>query len=187
MIYLSKGIMPWKTDGTDVPVSHCGALHKLTGVQAELWIDGRLRVGSTQSSEQESELKALAGLGIAECCDDTGSSATYRLLTNCSICPVRVKRPFRLLDRTERRLWHWISGAGLRLTMAEMVLLTERSIKPTLKLLGEENRQALTELIYTADTIHDGILETVMEKSPERDRAVRSVLGLLRKEQIFLI
>ncbi len=71
--------------------------------------------------------------------------------------------------------------------MAELTLLLERGVAPVPELLGAENRQALTEVLYTTDTIADGILETLMEKSPARDAAVRAVLGLLRKKKVYLI
>lgn len=187
MMYLSKGILPWAASVGEVSVSHCGALHKLTGVQSGLWIAGQHSLGNTQGAEQDAALKTIAALGIVECCDDTDDAAVFRMLTNCSICPARVKRPCRLLNRSERRLWKWIAGAGLHLTMAELVLLAERGIKPSPRLLGTENRQTLTEEIYSADTIYDGILEALMEKSPARDQIVRSILGLLRKKQIYLI
>lgn len=187
MIYFSKGILPWKPNDESVSVSHCGMLHKLTSAQAELWLAGQHKPGHTQNAEQESALKALSELGIVECSDDSGNTAIFRLFTNCAICPVRVKATPALLNRQERHVWQWVKGAGLRLTMAELILLTERGIKPDPALLGEQNRQALTEEIYTTETIYDGILEARMAKSPARDKTVRAVLGLLRKKRIFLI
>jgi hypothetical protein len=159
MIYFSKGILPWKPPDTGISVSHCGALHKLAGARAALWLEGQYKPGYTQNAGQDTELKSLAELGIIECGSHEGAAALYRLLTNCSICPVRVKSKPVLLNQTERRAWKWIRRAGLRLTMAELVCLTENGIRPVPELLGEDNRQALTEAIYTTDTIYDGILE----------------------------
>ncbi len=68
-----------------------------------------------------------------------------------------------------------------------MVRLEERQLKPTPALLGEEGRQRLTEMIYIAETIPDGILETLMEHSPARDPTVSALLKLLRTGRIFLI
>lgn len=45
MIYLSKGILPWKPSEESVSVSHCGALHKLSDVSAELWLTGNISRG----------------------------------------------------------------------------------------------------------------------------------------------
>lgn len=188
MIYLSKGILPWKPgDEKSASVSHCGMLHKLTGTEAELWLDGQHKPNYTKNVGQEAALRALAEIGIVEYANEENDTAIFRLLTNCAICPVRVKTSPALLNRQERRACQWIKRAGLRLTMAELVLLNERGIKPIPALLGEYNRHALTETIYTTETIYDGILETLMEKSPARDNMVRAVLGLLQKKRIFLI
>ena len=129
----------------------------------------------------------MANLGIIESGGGESGAAFFRLLTNCVICPASGKFAPSLLSRTERRLWKWITRAGLRLTIAELTFLTERGIKPTAALLGPDNRQALTEAIYTAETIQDGILETLMESSPSRDATVDAVLMLLKKKKIFLI
>jgi hypothetical protein len=187
MIYISKGIIPWKPSEGSVSVSHCGALYKLAGVQADLWLAGKYEPRHTRNPEENAALEQLAALGIAECGDGSENAAVFRLLTNSAICPVRAKTLPTLLNQDERRLWRWIRNAGLRLTMAELTLLTERGIKPEAALMGEQNRQALTESIYTTETIFDGILENLMEKSPARDGTVRAVLGLLRKKKIFLI
>jgi len=186
MIYLSKGIAPWKPTEADVSVSYCGALHKLTGVQSALWLAGQHTLGHSRK-EHDAALKQLNALGIVEFNEEAESAAIYRILTNCAICPARQTFSITFLNRAERRLWRWIKRAGLRLTMAELTLLTEREIKPSAELLGEQNRQALTESIYTTETIFDGILENLMEKSPVREETVQAVLGLLSKRKIYLI
>ena len=187
MIYLSKGVVLGKPTGSCVSVSHCGALHKLSGTHARLWLAGQHSPCYTQTPEQDDALGQLVVLGIAECDDSLDGMALFRLLANCAICPTRVKAPPSILNLTERRLWKWVRYAGLRLTMAELTMLTDLGIPPAPELLGEENRQALTEAIYSIDSIHDGILETMMERSPARICAVQAVLGLLRKKKIFLI
>ena len=187
MIYLSKGVLPWKTPQTGVAVSHGGLMHNLSGVQAEMWLDGQYKPSQTQNSKQEAALKDLMGLGIAEAYPDSENTALFRILTNSSICPVKVRSVLLPLNRLERRLWIWIRKAGLRLTIAELTYLTEHNIKPVSTLLWKENRQALTEAIYTTETIFDGILENHMEKSPARDATVNTVLSLLRKKKIMLL
>lgn len=149
--------------------------------------DRQHKPGYTQNKEQEDALNQLAKLGIVEFSDDAGDTAIFRLLTNCAICPVNVKSAPVLMSRPERQVWKWIQKAGLRLTIAELTLLSERGVKPVPALLGEQNRQELTETIYTAETIFDGTLETIMEKSRARDKTVRAVLGLLSKQNIFMI
>jgi hypothetical protein len=109
------------------------------------------------------------------------------LLTNCVVCPVTSAVCAGLWDNPERHLWRWLTKAGLKLTMAELTFLSEHGVEPVPELLGPDNRQALTEIIYTAETIADSILEARMENSPAREQTVRSVLKLLRKDKIFLI
>ena len=186
MTYLSKGKLYRKTKQA-ISISHCGALHKLTGPKAALWLMGQYAPGHISHAEQVAELERLAELGIVECCDNEETAALFRLLANCVICPIR-KRVFTVRwSPAERRLWRWLTRAGLRLTMAELTFLADRGIEPVPALLGERNRQALTEAIYTTDTITDGILETLMEKSPMRDATVQTALTLLRKKKIILI
>ena len=187
MIYISKGLLLLKPSENGASISHCGVLHKLTGEQATLWLAGQYRPGYTDTHAQGIVLKSLAALGIVEYSDAMESAALFRLLINCVICPARAKKRPALLSTGERILWRWIRWAGLRLTIAELTLLAERGIKPAPALLGEENRQTLTESIYTAKTIFDGILETLMETSPARDGTVKAVLGLLRKKKVYLI
>ena len=187
MLYISKGILPWKPKGSVVSVSHCGALHKLSGAQAEFWVLGLHRPGCTRSKEQDAAVLDLAGLGIAEFESSNDGAALFRLLTNCSICPALTRTNLAILTRMERRILRWIRRAGLRLTIAELTLLIEYGIKPIPALLGGDNRQALTEIIYSTETIFDGILETLMEKASSRNRTVKAVMGLLRKKKVFLI
>ena len=187
MIYLSKGIPIMKTPAAGVSVSHCGRLHKLTGEQAALWQDVQYRVVHVSDPLQADALRAMSDLGIIECGENNDDSALFRILTNCAICPVHVRRQPSILTGQERSLLRWIRRAGLRLTMAELVFLVEHGIKPVSGLLGEDNRQPLTEIIYTTETIPDGILEVLMEAAAVRDAVVQSVLGLLRKKKIYLI
>lgn len=42
-------------------------------------------------------------------------------------------------------------------------------------------------MIYFAETIPDGILETLMERSPARDAVVTNLLCLLRTRRLLLI
>ena len=81
----------------------------------------------------------------------------------------------------------WIREAGLRLTMAELVFLLEHAIAPLPPLLGPDNRQSLTERIYTQENIFDNILETQMEHAAARDEVVDALLRLLEKRRILLL
>ena len=91
------------------------------------------------------------------------------------------------LNALESQTLQWLRQAGLRLTMAELVFLREHGIAPSAELLGEENRQALTEAIYTQENIFDNVLEAQMEHASCREEMVRAVLGLLKKKRIVLL
>ena len=186
MKYLSKGL-PFRRSGETLIISHCGKEYELTGERASIWENGRCGFDAALSGSQYTALQELAGQGLAETSVDADTDSLFRLLVNCVICPINDKALAILWNPLERRLWIWLTKAGLRLTIAELVFLIEKDIKPASKLLGDENRQALTETIYTTETIPDGILESRMEQSPARDRTVRAISNLLRKNRIFLI
>ena len=186
MMYLSKGLLLRK-DKNALIVSHCGAEYELTGERAAIWEGGRQEPREI-TPVQEQIIKELAEKnGLAETSPDTGNEAVFRILVNCVICPI-VKPAFPALwSQPERRLYNWITKAGLRLTIAELIYLNENKIEPARGLLGEKNRQALTETIYNANSIADGILESRMELSPELDSTISAVMGLLRRNVIFLV
>ena len=75
MMFLSKGILPWEPSQTSISVSHCGALYKLIGTQAVLWLTGRHEPGHTRNAGQDAALETLAALGIAERSDSAEDAA----------------------------------------------------------------------------------------------------------------
>lgn len=89
--------------------------------------------------------------------------------------------------RTPKELLLWLTEAGLRLTSAELVFLAEHHVAPQINLLGDRNRQNLTETIYTQETIFDNILEVQMEHAAVRDEVVSALLRLLKKKRILLL
>jgi len=186
MSYLSKGLL-LRRSGETLTISHCGAEYELKGERASVWEKGRRGLNEPMGVSQYVALTELSKQGLIEMNSDTEAISFYRLLINCVICPGKAKVATVFWNPMERRLWHWLTKAGLRLTIAELVFLAEKDIKPTIGLLGEQNRQALTETIYTIETIPDGILESRMEQSPARDNTVNAVLSLLRKNKVFLI
>ena len=135
---------------------------------------------------EEKELRHLLKMELVEEVEP-GPVGEYRALTHCIIVPTQYRGISLPLTSDEKYMLQWISGAGLRLTMAELVYLEEHKLEPTPEWLGEENRQKLTERIYTQDTIFDNILETQMEAAACRDHAVKMVLSLLRKKRILLL
>lgn len=187
MRYISKGAVARKCTEEILYVSRCGSDYALSKPMSTLWLEGRFGISQTRSELEEVKLVHLVNIGLAEVAEDDSALAVYRMLTRCVILPARLKRLCRRLNPTERDLWTWISRAGLCLTMAELVFLCSNGIHPAPELLGEGNRQSLTERIYTADTIGDNLLEIEMEKASARDAAVDAVLGLLRKKRLVLV
>jgi len=186
MMYLSKGLLLRKNENA-LTVSHCGAVYELTDERAAVWESGRQEPREI-TPDQEQIIKELAKKnGLVETSPDTGNGAVFRILVNCVICPIEKPTFPALWSQPERRLYNWITKAGLRLTIAELVYLNENRIEPAHGLLGEQNRQTLTETIYNANSIADGILESRMERSPERDGTISAVMGLLRRNVIFLV
>lgn len=187
MKYLSKGMVLRPCTRVIVYVSHCGAEYALTGLQAKLWLEGRFKVAETSTPQQESDLVILSRMGLAEIAEDDFAAGLYRLLTKCVLVPAKLK-PIRVtLNRNEAIAWRWFIGAGLNLTMAEIVFLLSKQVQPVPGLIGRENACALTEVLYDSNSIQDNLMEHEMEREPGRDHAVRTVLGLVRKKRLMLV
>lgn len=165
-----------------------GTDFQLTGLQAELWLNGRY--GFAESGGNILEGKALQQLnrqGLVELVESDEPAAEYRALTQCVLVPAQPQGHRVLLSTREKELLRWLTDAGLHLTTAELVFLAEHCVKPTADLLGERNRQCLTERIYTQETIFDNILEAQMEHAAARDEVVDALLRLLEKRRILLL
>ena len=187
MRYVSKGMVIKQSTEQQLRVTHCGVDHILTGIGASLWLNGRLGIHETKDAREVRHLQELQRLGLVEIAEGAGPLPVYRLLTRCVICPAKLKPARMPLTRMESRVWRWISKAGLRLTIGELTKLITGDILPTSALLGKENAQDLTLLLYAGDLTFDTSPDLQMESSPERDSVVRAVMGLLRKKQIILI
>ena len=186
MLYISKGMIYKISSITEAYVSRCGGEYVLNGSQTALWLAGRFHVAYAENTEQQSVLRQLDSMGLAEVTvpDD---AAYYRLLTNCVICPVNPS-VFRFpLNKDEKLIWKWVKTAGFKLTVSELVYLCEQNITPRPAFFGKDNRHILIHAIYTRETIFNRILAAKMEESPARNRTVSAILGLLRKKRIILI
>ena len=89
------------------------------------------------------------------------------------------------MTRHDHRIWTWLTKASLRLTTSELIRLEEQQTLPEPELLGKAGRQELTNLIYSADTICDRLLDTLMESSSARDSTVATLLRLLQKHRLI--
>lgn len=186
MMYLSKGELTQSSKtGLDY-VSRCGCAYALGPELAGLWKKARLAPQPVPEGREQA-VRRMEASGLVITTEETGTLAAYRLLIGCVICPNSRRWTDRFLTRSVRRIWKWLHEAGLRLTASELVRLEERRVQPTPALLGEDGRQRLTEMIYFAETIPDGILETRMEYSPARDNVVGALLELLRTRRLLLI
>ena len=183
MLYISKGIPRGRVGRERLTVAWRGKEYELEDDDARLWLEGRHDTALAEAMQ----LEALINLGLIDTADADGPLSIYRLLTNCVVCPAPPRFLRWPLCRTERRLWRWIRRAGFHLSLAELVFLLEEDVRPIPELLGEANRQALVEMIYTTETIADRLLEARMEDAFGRDAVVEALLGLLRKHYIMLI
>ena len=184
MIYISKGISK-SSLRKPLKVTRCGKTVQLSGLQAELWHKGRYAFASSQNKAEELALTSLSRSGLAEIQQDGSDTFRYYALTSCVLFPTR--RLNLGLGAGEKELLCWLKKAGLRMTVAELVYLRSRSIRPTRKLLCARNRQVLVEKIYNPHNIADNLLEQQMESENCRDEVVADLLSLLRKKRLVLL
>lgn len=186
MKYISIGAV--MAEGTEHRVTVCRGMNKftLTGDHAAIWLNGRLGFANTRKPTEDTALEYLIRIGLAIKSSDY-AIAEYRTLTQCTIVPADRKYPFLGLSGTEKTILQWLRGAGLVLSMAELVYLIDRKVPLESKYLGSNNTQALVERIYTRDTIFDNILENQMEHAAMREQTVTAVLCLLHKKRIVLL
>ena len=186
MNYLSKGAVLKTSTTQNLCVTLCGIDYMLTGIGAKLWLEGRFQCSIVADARELRHLGKLEEMGLVEVTEKNGADAYYELLTRCIICPAKKKQINYPLASAEAKVWKWISQAGLRLTIGELVKLFESGTEPTSELLGADNTQDLTMLLYRDDLNFDTTLEIKMEDSPQRDEVVNTVMKLLRKKRIIL-
>ena len=188
MKYISKGFVIEGSTEHILKIQRGNCEFQLTGNRAKLWINGRYGVAEADGTNAlyVKELIHLKRIGLVQPVGEE-PEGVFRALTQCIPVPAKSGK-FRLpLNPLENQTLQGLRRAGLRLTIAELVFLREHDIKPEPHLFGEENRQALTETIYTKENIFDNVLEAQMEHASCRDEMVRAVLGLLKKKRIVLL
>lgn len=184
MIYISKGIVKEHSSEALVRIHHCGQDYQLTGLEAALWLNGQFGFASAQSSWATEHLQRM---GLIEKESEDSPVSRYRILSRCICCPVIPQKPTLPLRSANADLMRWLEKAGLRLSTAELVYLTEHGIAPSENLLYEENRHKLVSLIYTSNSIRENTLELQMEYAKCRDTVVKNLLYLLRRKRLVLI
>lgn len=187
MIYIAKGIV--QKDSTEQNIWILRGSHSfgLTGVEAQVWLDGRFGFATAEKADQIRAVKHLFRMGLVEYEMEDSPVARYRILTRCVCCAAAASRLRLPLKSSEKTLLIWLKNAGLRLSMAELVYLTEHKIKPVPELLYVQNRQALTETIYMQSNIKENLLECRMEHADCRDEVTKLLLSLLRKKKILIL
>lgn len=188
MLYLSKGMVQPKSSTDNLWLERGGKPFQLQGMEAAVWLKGRFGFMFAESEAEEQTVIHLADKGLAEMEDEADSVNKYRILTRCVCCPARQRgRMSSRLDERERQIYTWLQKAGIRLSVAELVFLTEYRITAVSGMFGVRNRQKLIETIYTKGNIQDNLLEHQMEKAECRDEVAETLMQLLKKKKILIM
>ena len=126
-------------------------------------------------------------MGLVEYEQEDSLVSRYRILTRCVLCSAANSNASLTVGRFESSILNWLTNAGIRLSMAELVYLHERQIKPTKDILYTDNRQKLVETIYTQENIFDNILECQMEHATCRDKVTAATMVLLKNKKIVIL
>ena len=187
MIYISKGIVKPGSTENNIQIIHSSQAFTLTGINAQLWLDGRYNFNTVNDDITIAALKRLTRMSLVETETDDAPVSKYRILTRCVLCATKNRTSGITINGTERIIHNWIRDAGVHLTVAELIYLQENCVKPEPKYLYAENKQALIERIYTQNTIMDNILECQMEAASCRDYVVDTLIALLKKKRILIL
>ncbi len=186
MLFISKGIPEKGGITAQLRIVSGGQIYTLFGLDEELWLRGRFDIAETYSTTEEQAIRNMLRVGLVEYTSADDPAARYALLSRCMIVPAKPSKR-NALRRDEKILLEWLTGAGIHLNLPELVYLFSNRIRPKQGLLGEENKLALVERIYTDETSDDGILEEMMAKAAKRDDVVDAILGLLKKKRVVLL
>ncbi len=186
MLYVSKGI-PEKGGLTpQLRIVIGGQTFTLFGQEEELWLRGRLDLARTASEQEAQTVRSLFRSGLVESSAQDDPAARYSLLCRCILAPVKPSKR-NALRRDEKIILDWLIGAGIRLSMPELVCLFDHHVRPTKDLLGEDNQQNLLKQIYPDEGEGAETLEERMLHAKTRDAVVDAVLGLLKKKRVVLL
>lgn len=187
MLYLSKGVLCKNSVADNLRVARGNKIIELSESESKIWLLGRFQMEVTNEKEDFAIIKQLSDKGLMEYEDSHTNAAKYFILTRCICCPTITYRIQKPLFGQEKVIMKWLSNAGIRLSVAELIYLIEHKIKPENSLFYTENAQALVETIYTQNTIYDNILENQMLDADCREEVVRLLLHLLSKKRIVML
>ena len=186
MLFISKGIPEKDGISVELRIVVGGRICALFGQEEALWLRGRLGFAETNNRDEEASLQNLLRNGLVEYTSRKDPAARCVILNRCMIVPSKPGKR-NALTKEEKIVLEWVSNAGFRLSLAELVFLYENRIRPTKSPLGEDNRQALTDRLYPDGKIETGAMDSGMESSRARDTVVDAVLGLLKKKRVVLL
>ena len=121
MIYISKGIVQEKSAERNIYVGRGGEVFQLTKVEAQLWLDGRCGFYTAKNASQERAVEHLYIMGLVEFEKEDTLLARYRILTRCVLCAAAGSNVNLTVGRFESSILYWLTNAGIRLSMAELV------------------------------------------------------------------
>ena len=189
MVYLSKGYLKARSGKDEAFLIRAGKEYRLHGIQAVMWM--KVKYGFCET-DSEAGIRAVAGLrdmGLVEAEERADGLAEFRILTRCVCDPVKRRagnRSSARLDEKERQVMTWIRKAGIHLSVAELVFLSELGVWPEKEFLHDRHRQKLVETLYLLDDVGDSRLEDRMERAASRDEVVSTLMSLLKKRQILI-
>lgn len=186
-MYISKGVIVKKLPHRQLLIYHYREQHRLNEKQTVLWQNGTKDFCQTDTLEDERSVIELAKLGLAEITYVVSLREKYILLKKCLICVLQKRRSYRRLTHREKQIMLWLTGAGFRLGIAELIFLIENKIEPTEELFGWENAGKLRllmngSLITIGDTLGAKAFVAYC-----RDEVIACVFSLVRKKKICLI
>lgn len=187
MLYISKGIAGRASTTELVQVIRGRQNIYLSDIEADLWLRGRFSFALSQTPDEDRALYHLIRMGLAEAESVECKGTKYWILTRCICCPAKAAKRNFGLSSEEKTILFWLVNAGLRLTTAELIYLLEEKVEVKSELLHSAKRQNLVELIYTADSISDNILENRMSAAKCRDSVIQGILSLLKKKKILIL
>ena len=109
MKYISKGMVIKASTEELLFVTRCGADFQLTGLQADLWLNGRYGFAESGCNIlEEKALRQLKRQGLVELVETDDPAAEYRALTQCVLLPARPQWS----TMSNPPLICWVNGTG---------------------------------------------------------------------------
>lgn len=184
IIYISKG-NHYQDQGRKILVNRGMRNAVLSGIYAYLWNIGSRRFVMTRDEREINALQRLNQMGLVEMKEVEGNDDKYDILTHC-ILALSFKDGHIKNEGFEKDVYMWIKKAPLKLSIAELIKLSELNISPSDEWLGKDNLYKLVMKLY-APLSSDRLLENQMKESDTRDKVVEAVEKLLSQGMIGMM